>query len=86
MANRDKNAITGRDELKYGTAQARLSIDTTTREAYVSGEPIEGGKIADSEPVDFLSAAHRIADSKQQQPGSHQSTQDSSTDTTTRTD
>ncbi|KAI3951936.1 hypothetical protein MKW98_012141 [Papaver atlanticum] len=66
----------------YGTAQARHSEDTTTREAYIAGQPIEGGKIADSEPVDFLSAAHRIADSKQQQD-SHESTQDSSTKTST---
>ncbi|XP_026460051.1 uncharacterized protein LOC113360807 [Papaver somniferum] len=73
---------TSKDDIKYGTAQARHSEDTTTREAYIAGQPIEGGKIADSEPVDLLSAAHRIAEAKQQQ-ASHESTQDSSTKTST---
>ncbi|KAI3965196.1 hypothetical protein MKX01_027687 [Papaver californicum] len=78
---------TSKDDIKYGTAHARHSEDTTTREAYISGQPIEGGKIADSEPVDLLSAAHRIADAKQHQDSS-ESTQDSSTNTqkSTRSD
>ncbi|KAI3985555.1 hypothetical protein MKX01_026025 [Papaver californicum] len=74
---------TSKDDIKYGTAQARHSVDTTTREAYIAGQPIEGGKIADSEPVDLLSAAHRIADSKKQHPES--APQDSSTNTNTNT-
>ncbi|KAI3951939.1 hypothetical protein MKW98_012144 [Papaver atlanticum] len=73
---------TSKDDIKYGTAHARHSEDTTTREAYIACQPIEGGKIADSEPVDLLSAAHRISEEKQQQE-SHESTQDSSTKTST---
>ncbi|CAH1450928.1 unnamed protein product [Lactuca virosa] len=50
-----------KDDIKYGTAQAKLSEDETLRVAYKSGTPLEGGKIADSEPVDLFSAAHNIA-------------------------
>ncbi|KMS98031.1 hypothetical protein BVRB_4g096250 [Beta vulgaris subsp. vulgaris] len=51
---------TSKEDLKYGTAQARLREDDATRVAYKAGTPLEGGKIAESEPVDFFSAAHNI--------------------------
>ncbi|KAL7591615.1 SEED MATURATION PROTEIN 1 [Lactuca sativa] len=54
-----------KDDIKYGTAQAKLSEDETLRVAYKSGTPLEGGKIADSEPVDLFSAAHNIANQQQ---------------------
>ncbi|KAK9057119.1 hypothetical protein SSX86_024486 [Deinandra increscens subsp. villosa] len=49
-----------KDDIKYGAAQAKLSEDESLRVAYKSGTPLEGGKIADSEPVDLFSAAHNI--------------------------
>ncbi|KAI3850084.1 hypothetical protein MKX03_031332 [Papaver bracteatum] len=36
---------TSKDDITYGTAQARHSEDATTRESYIVGQPIEGGKI-----------------------------------------
>ncbi|CAI9295339.1 unnamed protein product [Lactuca saligna] len=58
-----------KDDIKYGTAQAKLSEDETLRVAYKSGTPLEGGKIADSEPVDLFSAAHNMANQQQQNKG-----------------
>ncbi|KAJ4726624.1 Seed maturation protein [Melia azedarach] len=49
-----------KEDIKYGTAQARLSEDEAVRVKYVHGTPLEGGKIADSEPVDLFSSAHNI--------------------------
>lgn len=49
-----------RDDIKYGTAQARLNEDEAVRVAYKHGTPLEGGKIADSEPVDLFLSAHNI--------------------------
>lgn len=55
-----------KDDIKYGTAQAKLSEDESLRVAYKSGTPLEAGKIADSEPVDLFSAAHNISNQQQQ--------------------
>jgi len=60
---------TSKDDIKYGTAQARHSKDTTTREAYKAGTPLEGGKIADSEPVDLFSSARNIEKARAQGQG-----------------
>ncbi|KAJ0102964.1 uncharacterized protein LOC116106725 [Pistacia vera] len=49
-----------KDDIKYGTAQAKLSEDDTLRVSYKHGTPLEGGKIADSEPIDLFSSAHNI--------------------------
>ncbi|KAL5543734.1 hypothetical protein UlMin_007518 [Ulmus minor] len=49
-----------KDDIKYGTSQARLSEDEAVRVAYKHGTPLEGGKIADSEPVDLFSSAHNV--------------------------
>lgn len=52
-----------KDDVKYGTAQAKLSEDEALRIRYKHGTPLEGGKIADSEPVNLFSAAqHQLAD------------------------
>jgi len=56
-----------KDDIKYGTAQARLSEDEAVRVRYKHGTPLEGGKIADSEPVDLFSSAQNISKSDQQQ-------------------
>ncbi|PIA52231.1 hypothetical protein AQUCO_01000242v1 [Aquilegia coerulea] len=53
-----------KEDIKYGTAQAKLSEDETLRVAYEHGTPIEAGKIADSEPVDLLATAHNISKAK----------------------
>ncbi|XP_052208228.1 SEED MATURATION PROTEIN 1 [Diospyros lotus] len=53
-----------KDDIKYGTAQAKLSEDETLRVAYKAGTPLEAGKIAESEPVDFFSSAHNISSQK----------------------
>ncbi|KAI4333350.1 hypothetical protein L6164_018176 [Bauhinia variegata] len=58
-----------KDDIKYGTSQSRLSEDEATRVAYKHGTPLEGGKIADSEPVDIFSSARNI--SKSQAPESN---------------
>ncbi|KAK3033095.1 hypothetical protein RJ639_036454 [Escallonia herrerae] len=49
-----------KDDIKYGTAQAKLSEDEALRVSYKAGAPLEGGKIADSEPVDLFSGAQNI--------------------------
>ncbi|KAK7334969.1 hypothetical protein VNO80_26738 [Phaseolus coccineus] len=52
-----------KDDIKYGTAQARVSEDEAVRVAYVNGTPLEGGKISDSQPVDMYANARNIAKS-----------------------
>ncbi|KAI3466345.1 hypothetical protein Pfo_023008 [Paulownia fortunei] len=52
---------TSKDDKKYATALAKLSEDEAMRVAYKAGTPLEGGKIADSEPVDLFSSAHNIS-------------------------
>ncbi|KAI3518008.1 hypothetical protein L1887_06325 [Cichorium endivia] len=47
--------------------KAKLSEDETLRVAYKSGTPLEGSKIAYSEPVDLFFAAHNIDNQQQQQ-------------------
>ncbi|MCE3051605.1 hypothetical protein HAX54_050303 [Datura stramonium] len=49
-----------KDDITYGTAQARLSEDDALRIRYKAGTPLEGGKIADSQPVDLFSSARHI--------------------------
>lgn len=49
-----------KDDITYGTAQARVSEDDTLRIRYKVGTPLEGGKIADSQPVDLFSSARNI--------------------------
>lgn len=41
-------------KMEHGRAQARLSDDDMLRTGYVGETPLEGGKIADSEPVDLF--------------------------------
>ncbi|XP_042428601.1 SEED MATURATION PROTEIN 1 [Zingiber officinale] len=48
-------------EIKYGTAQAKVSEDEAVRVAYKHGTPLETGKIADSCPVDLFVQAPRMA-------------------------
>ncbi|CBI25650.3 hypothetical protein VitviT2T_024588 [Vitis vinifera] len=50
-----------KDDIKYATAQAKLSEDEALRVRYKSGTPLEGGKIAESEPVDLFSSARNIS-------------------------
>ncbi|KAF5457095.1 hypothetical protein F2P56_021226 [Juglans regia] len=50
-----------KDDIKYGTAQARLNEDEAVRVSYKHGTPLEGGKIADSEPVDFFPSSRTIS-------------------------
>ncbi|KAE9592834.1 hypothetical protein Lal_00029401 [Lupinus albus] len=54
-----------KDDITYGTSQARLTEDEAVRVVYKHGTPLEGGKIADSEPVDMFSSAHNISKSSQ---------------------
>ena len=54
-----------KDDITYGTSQARVSEDEAVRVAYKHGTPLEGGKIAESEPVDVFSSAHNISKSNQ---------------------
>ncbi|KAL7142991.1 hypothetical protein ABFS83_08G161200 [Erythranthe nasuta] len=50
-----------KEDIKYGTAQAKLSEDEVLRIRYKAGTPLEGGKIADSDPVDLFAGAHNIS-------------------------
>lgn len=59
-----------KDDIKYGTAQARLSPDEAVRVVYKHGTPLEGGKISDSERVDLFSSAQNVSKSDQQQQSS----------------
>ncbi|XP_058727462.1 SEED MATURATION PROTEIN 1-like [Vicia villosa] len=59
-----------KDDIKYGTAQAKLSPDEALRVAYKHGTPLEGGKISRSERVDLFSSAQNIPKSDQQQQSS----------------
>lgn len=56
-----------KDDIKFGIAQARVSEDDALRIRYKAGTPLEGGKIAESEPVDLFSGAHNIQRATQQQ-------------------
>lgn len=58
---------TSKEEVKHGTAQARLSEDDMLRTGYFNGTPLEGGKIADSDPVDLFAEARHVADASSQQ-------------------
>ena len=49
-----------KNDIKYGTSQAKLDEDEALRVAYKHGTPLEGGKIADSETVDLFSSAQNI--------------------------
>ncbi|KAI5337388.1 hypothetical protein L3X38_016659 [Prunus dulcis] len=49
-----------KDDMKFGTSQARLNEDEAVRVTYKHGTPLEGGKIGDSEPVDLYSSPHHI--------------------------
>uniref|UniRef100_A0ACD5WZ94 Uncharacterized protein n=1 Tax=Avena sativa TaxID=4498 RepID=A0ACD5WZ94_AVESA len=58
---------TSKEEIKHGTAQARLTEDDMVRTGYFNGTPLEGGKIADSDPVDLFAEARHVADASFQQ-------------------
>ncbi|OMP11355.1 hypothetical protein CCACVL1_00566 [Corchorus capsularis] len=62
-----------KDDIKYAVGEARLSEDEGVRVAYKHGTPLEGGKIADSSPVDLFSSAHNINSQSQSQSQSAQS-------------
>ncbi|XP_057527829.1 SEED MATURATION PROTEIN 1 [Amaranthus tricolor] len=64
-----------KDDIKYATAQARLTEDDATRVAYKGGTPLEGGKIAESETVDLFSAAHNVENAQSQGAGGPNSAQ-----------
>ncbi|KAL0320953.1 UNVERIFIED_CONTAM: hypothetical protein Sradi_5356800 [Sesamum radiatum] len=50
-----------KDDVRYATAQAKVSEDEAVRVRYKAGTPLEGGKIADSEVVDLFSGARNIS-------------------------
>ncbi|KVI10230.1 uncharacterized protein LOC112507784 [Cynara cardunculus var. scolymus] len=56
-----------KEDIKYGTAQAKLSEDESLRVAYKAGTPLEAGKIPDSDPdpIDLFSAAQNISNQQQ---------------------
>ncbi|KAL1204835.1 SEED MATURATION PROTEIN 1 [Cardamine amara subsp. amara] len=64
-----------KDDIKYGTAQAKLSEDEVLRVSYKHETPLEGGKIAESEPVELFSSAQRIEKGKDQSPATGNQTQ-----------
>ena len=70
-----------KDDIKYGSAQARHSEDEALRLAYKHGTPLEAGKIADSKPVDLFSTAHNI----QKSSDNHDQNQDQDQDDCTTT-
>jgi len=64
-----------KDDIRYATAQAKLSEDEAIRVSYKHGTPLEGGKIAESEPVELFSSAQRIEKGKEQSAASGDQTQ-----------
>ncbi|KAL7103247.1 hypothetical protein ACP275_08G168200, partial [Erythranthe tilingii] len=58
-----------KDDIKYGTAQAKLSEDEVLRIRCKAGTPLEGGKIADSDPGDLFSGAHNISGEQRENQG-----------------
>nr|GMD19467.1 seed maturation protein [Ipomoea batatas] len=61
--------ISFKEDITYGAAQARLSEDDALRVRYKGGDPLEGGKIAESEPVELFSAAHNIEKQQRRETG-----------------
>nr|CAB3479649.1 unnamed protein product [Digitaria exilis] len=52
----------GTEALKHGRAHTKVSgDDEMLRTGFHNGTPLEGGKIADSEPVDLFAPANRVA-------------------------
>ncbi|CAD6246309.1 unnamed protein product [Miscanthus lutarioriparius] len=50
-------------EIKPGRAHTKVSGDVEMlRTGFYDGTPLEGGKIADSQPVDLFAAARRVAE------------------------
>nr|GMC61397.1 seed maturation protein [Ipomoea batatas] len=46
-----------------------MSEDDALRVRYKGGDPLEGGKIAESEPVELFSAAHNIEKQQRRETG-----------------
>jgi hypothetical protein len=62
-------------EIKPGRAHTKVAgDDEMLRTGFFDGTPLEGGKIADSQPVDLFAAARRVADApySSQQEGPHE--------------
>lgn len=72
---RGRRMAKSKDDIKYGTAQAKLSEDESLRVRYKHGTPLEGGKIADSETVDLFSSAHNIPNTASKSNPSDSTTQ-----------
>jgi len=47
-----------KEDITYGTSQARLSEDESVRVAYVHGTPLEGGKMGDYAPDETVRMAY----------------------------
>lgn len=58
-----------KDDIHYATAQAKLSEDEPIRVRYKHGTPLEGGKIAESEPVELFSSAQNVKKADQAASG-----------------
>ncbi|XP_066353327.1 SEED MATURATION PROTEIN 1-like [Miscanthus floridulus] len=68
-------------EIKPGRARTKVAgDDEMLRTGFYDGTPLEGGKIADSQPVDLFAAAHRVAEAD---PYSQQKEQQADEGTTT---
>ncbi|XP_018437677.1 SEED MATURATION PROTEIN 1-like [Raphanus sativus] len=55
-----------KDDIKYATAQTKQSEDEAIRVRYKHGTPLEGGKIAESEPVELFASAQGVEKGKDQ--------------------
>lgn len=78
-----------KQEIKPGRAHTKVAgDDEMLRTGFIDGTPLEGGKIADSHPVDLFAAAHRVADadpdSQQQQQHKEQEEADDEGTTTNK--
>lgn len=72
--NNNLRMAKSKEDIKYGTAQAKQNEEEALRVRYKAGTPLEGGRIAESETVDLFSAARNIPPTthQQQQPSSDQ--------------
>lgn len=75
-----------KDDIRYGTAQAKVNEEEALRVGYKTGTPLEGGKIAETETVDLFSSARNIPSvAHHHVPPGEDSSASTTTTTTTHT-
>uniref|UniRef100_A0A0D9X3G7 Uncharacterized protein n=1 Tax=Leersia perrieri TaxID=77586 RepID=A0A0D9X3G7_9ORYZ len=72
-------ATSKKEALPHGRAQTKVKgDDEILRTGFINGTPLEAGKIADSQPVDFFAQARRVAEADNSSHESHKNQQQGS--------